>query len=151
MSFSARGTRPAEKGRVCTGLTGHSGSSGKNSRSAKKRPSFKEKELLRSRRNDQIKLRMQNPRRSLVSNRLLLCDKVIMLLHHICLVSRLLHGSGRILTITRLWTIVEYICIHVLFNILLYVQVMVPLKDRLLLAIIWSKANLIAAKMVRRI
>ena len=39
---------------------------------------------------------------------------------------------------------------HILFNILLYIQVMVPLKDRLLLAIIWSKANLIATRRVRR-
>ena len=39
---------------------------------------------------------------------------------------------------------------HILFNILLYIQVMVPLKDRLLLAIIWSKANLITARRVRK-
>jgi len=43
--------------------------------------------------------------------------------------------------------IVECICSRIL-NILLHVQVMVFHKDRLLLAIIWSKANLIAARMV---
>ena len=112
---------------------------------------MKRKELPRGRRSTQIKLRMQNHRQSLVSNWLLLCNKVITLLHHIYLVSRLLHDSVRILTITRLWIIVECICIHTLFNILLHIQVMVLLKDWLLLAIIWSKANLRAAKMVRKI
>ena len=111
---------------------------------------MKRKELPRGRRSNQIKLRMQNHRQSLMSNRLLLCNKVITLLHHIYLVSWLLHGFGRILIITHLWIIVECICIHTLFNILLYIQVMVLLKDRLLLAIIWSKANLNAVKMVRR-
>ena len=111
---------------------------------------MRRKELLRNRRSDQIKLKIQIHHRSIVSNRLLMFNKVIMLLRHIHLVGRLLHGSGRILTITHLWIIVECICIHILFNILLYIQVMVPLKDRLLLAIIWSKANLIAARRVRK-
>ena len=114
-------------------------------------PSMRRKELLRDRRSDQIKLKIQIHQRSIVSNRLLMCNKVIMLLRHIYLVSRLLHGFGRILTIIHLWTIVECICIHILFNILLHVQIMVFLKDRLLPAMIWSKANLIAAKMVRKI
>ena len=43
------------------------------------------------------------------------------------------------------------ICFYILFNIILDIQVMVFLKDWLLLAIIWSKANLSAARMVRRI
>ena len=108
------------------------------------------KKKLRNKRSDQIKLKIQNNRQSIVSNRLLICNKIIMFLRHIYLVRRLLHGSGRILTITHLWIIVECICVHTLFNILLYVQVMVLLKDRLLLAIIWSKANLNAVKMVKR-
>ena len=141
-----------------TGPTGPSGISKKILETTKRRgrvssnswPSMRRKELLRNRRSDQIKLKIQIHRRSIVSNRLLMCSKVIMFLRHIHLVGRLLHGSGRILTITHLWIIVECICIHILFNILLYIQVMVPLKDRLLLAIIWSKANLIAARRVRK-
>ena len=113
-------------------------------------PSMRRKEVLRKRRSDQIKPKIQILHRSIVSNRLLMCNKVIMLLRHIHLVGRLLHGSGRILTITHLWIIVECICIHILFNILLYIQVMVPLKDQLLLAIIWLKANLTAARSVRK-
>ena len=112
---------------------------------------YERKELLRSSLGDRIKLRIQNHCQSIVSNRLLICNKVIMLLHHIYLVSRLLHGSGCILTIIHLWTIVECICIHILFNTVLHVQVLVLFKDRLLLVIIWLKANPIAAKTVRRI
>ena len=131
---------------LATGLTGHSESYGKKNLKTPKRkdrvlsnssPSMRRKELLRDRRSDQIKLKIQIHQRSIVSNRLLMCNKVIILLHHIHLVCRLLHGSGRILAITHLWIIVECICIHALFNILLYIQVMVLLKDRLLLAIIW--------------
>ena len=99
-------------------------------------PSTRRKELLRNRRSDQIKLKIQIHHRSIMSNRLLMFNKVIMLLRHIHLVGRLLHGSSRILTITHLWIIVEYTCIHILFNIFLHIQVMVPFKDRLLLAII---------------
>ena len=111
---------------------------------------MKKKELIRNRRSNQIKLKIQIHHRIIVSNRLLMFNKIIMLLRHIHLVGRLLHGSGRILTITHLWIIVECICIHILFNILLYIQVMVPLKDRLLLAIIWSSKMLIAARRMRR-
>ena len=111
---------------------------------------MRKKELLRNRRSDQIKLKVQIHHQNIVSNRLLMYNKVIILLHHIHLVGRLLHGSGRIFTITYLWITVECICIHTLFNILLYIQVMVLLKDRLLLAIIWSEATLNAVKMVRR-
>ena len=112
---------------------------------------MRRKESLKNRRGNQVKLRIRSHRRGIVSNRILIHVKVSILLFHIHLVNRLLHGFGRILIITHLWTIVECICIHILFNILLHVQVMVFLKDRLLLAIIWSKANLIAARMVRRI
>ena len=114
-------------------------------------PNMRRKELIRSTRINQIKLRIQNHHRIIMNNWLLIYNKVIMLLHHIYLVSRLLHGSGRILTITHLWIIVECIYIHTLFNILLRIQVMVPLEGRLLLVIIWSRANPIAAKMVGRI
>ena len=92
-------------------------------------PNMRIKELIRSTRSNQIKLRIQNHHRIIMNNRLLIYNKVIMLLHHIYLVSRLLHGSGRILTITHLWIIVECICVHIIFNILLHIQVMVPLKD----------------------
>ena len=140
-----------------TGLTGHSESSEKILETLKRKgrvssnswQSMRRMELLRNRRSDQIKLKIQIHHRSIVSNRLLMCNKVIMFLHHIHLVGRLLHGSGRILTITHLWIIVECIYIHTLFTILLYIQVMVLLKDRLLLAIIWSKIYLNAIKMVR--
>ena len=144
---------------LATGLTGHSESSRKIPETPKRKgrvsrnswPSMRRKELLRNRRSDQIRLKIQIHHRSIMSNRLLMCNKIIMLLCHIYLVSRLLHDSGRILIITHLWIIVECICIHTLFNILLYIQIMVLLKDRLLLVIIWSKANLNAVKMVRRI
>ena len=65
-------------------------------------PSMRRKELLRNRRSDQIKLKIQIHHRSIVSNRLLMCNKVIMLLPHIHLVGRLLYSSGCILTTTHL-------------------------------------------------
>ena len=111
-------------------------------------PSMKRKELLRNKRSDQIKIKVQIHHQSIVSNRLLMCNKVIILLRNIHLVGQLLHGSGRILTTTHLWIILECICVHTLFNIFLHIQIMMSLKDRLLLAIIRSKANLIAVKMV---
>ena len=91
---------------------------------------------------------MKRHHQDLASNWILVHLKVTVLLCHIQY--RLLYGFGQILVITHIWIIVECICIHTLFNILLYIQAMVLLKDRLLLAIIWSKANLNAVKMVRR-
>ena len=102
-------------GSAQTGLTGRYESSRKNSRNAKKKrpslsnswPSLRKKELLRNRRSDQIKLKVQIHHQGIVSNRLLMCNKVIILLHHIHLVGRLLHVSGRILAITHLCIVVH--------------------------------------------
>jgi len=84
----------------------------------------------------------------LVSNRTIVHVKVIVLLCNIQ--DRLLHGFGWILVLIRLWIIMEYICSLILFNILLYIQIVVHHKDWLLLAIIWSKRIYIAVRRVRR-
>jgi len=97
----------------------------------------------------QIKLRIRSHRWSIKSSRILVHIKVTMLLCHIHLMDQLLHSFGRILATMRLWIIVGCICSHIIFNILLFIQV-VPYKDRLLLAIIWSKETLIAVRRVRR-
>ena len=62
--------------------------------------------------------------------------KVIMLLHLIYLMGWLLAGFGRILAIIHFWIILGCICSHISFNILLYFEVIVHHKDRLLLATI---------------
>ena len=66
------------------------------------------------------------------------------------LMDRLLHGIAGVLTFIHLWIIVGCICSHITFSILLYIQIMLHHKDRLLLAIIWSKKMLIATKGLRR-
>ena len=112
----------------------HLGFLKKSRNNKKERPSFKQ--LLakykekgatqkQKKRPDQVKdTNLSSERRE---QQLLMCNKVIMLLRHIHLVGRLLHGSGRILTSTHLWIIVECIYVHILFNIFLHIQVMVPL------------------------
>ena len=102
-------------------------------------------ELFRGTRNGQMKLRVPSQRQHPVSNRILAYIKVIVLLCQI--LSRSLHGSGRILLIIHLWIIVGCICSPIIFNILLYIQIVFH-KDRL--TITWSKKSLIAAKRVRR-
>ena len=106
------------------------------------------REPPRSRQDGQAELRMRRHHQNLASNWILVHLKVNVLLCHTQ--DRLLHGFCRILVIIRLWIIVGCICSLILFNILLYIQIVVHHKDRLLLAIIWSKANLIAARRVRK-
>ena len=108
-------------------------------------PNMRRRELFRSRRNDQMKPKVPSQRQHLVSNRILAYVKVIVLLCQI--LSRLLHDSSHILVIIHLWIIVGYIYNHIIFNILLYIQIVFR-KDRL--TIIWSKKTLIAARTVRR-
>ena len=108
-------------------------------------PSMRRMELFRGTRNGQMKPRVPSQRQHPVSNRILAYIKVIVLLCQI--LSRSLHGSGRILVIIHLWIIVGCICSPIIFNILLYIQIVFH-KDRL--TIIWSKKSLIAAKRVRR-
>ena len=98
--------------------------------------------VLRDRRGDQAKQRIRDHHQNIKSNRV----KVIML--H--LVARLLYGITGILTFIYPWIIVGCICNHIIFNILLYIQIMHYYKDRLLLAIIRSSKMLIAAKRMRR-
>ena len=98
--------------------------------------------MLRDRRGDQAKSRIWYHRQDIKSNRV----KVI-ILH---LVDRLLHSIAGILTFIHLWIIVGCICNHIIFNILLCIQIMHYYKDRLLLAIIRSSKILIAAKRMRR-
>ena len=109
---------------------------------------MRRREPPRSRRDDQTKSRMQSQHQYLVSNRILNHVKIIMLLYHIQ--GRLLHDFGRILIIIHLWIIVGCICSHIIFNILLYIQIMHCHEYRLLLAIIWSSKMLIAARRKRR-
>ena len=97
--------------------------------------------LLRDRRGDQTKSRVQNHHRNIKSNRV----KVIML--H--LVDRLLHSIAGILTFIHRWIIVGCICSHIIFNIVLCFQIMYCHEDRLLLAIIWSSKMLVAARRKR--
>ena len=106
---------------------------------------MRRRELSRSRRNGQRKPKVPNQCQHLVSNQILTYVKVMVLLRQI--MSRLLHGSGHILVIIHLWIIVGYICNHIIFNILLCIQIVFH-KDRL--AIIWSRKTLIAAMRVRR-
>ena len=87
-------------------------------------PNMRRKEPPRSRRDGQTKLKIQSHRSSIKSNRIL---KIIMLLCHIHLTDRLLHGFGRILIVTHLQIIVGCICNYIIFNILLCIQV-VPRK-----------------------
>ena len=110
-------------------MTDHFESSGKNSRNdKKKRPSFKQ---LLAKYEEKVATQKQNKRldkakdtntssehREQSASHVQQGNNVFA---HIHLVGRLLHGSGRILTITHLWIIVECICIHILFNILLYI------------------------------
>ena len=109
-------------------------------------PNMRRREPLRGRRDSKTKLRMRNHHQGIKSNRNLTQVKVIMHL----LVNRLLHGIAGIPTFIRLWIIVGCICNHITFNILLYLQIMLHHKDRLLPAMIWSKKILIAAKRMRR-
>ena len=105
---------------------------------------MRRKEPSRRRRGSKLKSRIQSYRQSIKNNRILTLDKVIKLLCH--LISQLLHGIAGILVIC-LWIIVGCTCSHIIFVILLYIQVLLH-KDRLV--IIWSKKTLIAAKSVRR-
>ena len=111
-------------------------------------PNMRRKESLKNRRGIRVKLRIRS--RDIVSNRILIHVKVIMLLRRIHLVNRLLHGFGRILAIIYIWIIIGWVWNHILFNILLYIRVVTHHKDQLLLAIIWSERILIAARKVRR-
>ena len=105
-------------------------------------PNMRRKGVLRDRRGHQAKSRIRDHRQDIKSNRV----KVI-ILH---LVDRLLHGIVGILTFIHLWIIVGCICNHIIFNILLCIQIMHYYKDRLLLAIIRSSKMLIAAKRMGR-
>ena len=78
-----------------------------------------------------MKPKVTSQRQHLVSNQILTYIKVIVLLRQI--LSRLLHGYGHILVIIHLWIIVGCICNYIIFNILLYIQVVTPHKDQLLL------------------
>ena len=112
---------------------------------------MRSKELLRRRRhreNDQSKLRIRRHHQDLASNEILVHLKVTVLLCHTQ--NQLFHSFGRIRIIIRLWIIVGCTCSLTLFNILLYIQIVVHQKDRLLLAIIRSERILIAARRVRR-
>ena len=62
-------------------------------------PNMRRKEPPRSRRDGQTKLKIQSHRSSITCNRIL---KVIMLLCHVHLTDRLLHGFGRILIVIHL-------------------------------------------------
>jgi len=106
---------------VKTGLTGVSSKSGNSSEVKNKtRPIFKEalakyerREPPRNRGDGQTKPRMRSHNQDLVSNRILVHVKVIVLLCHTQ--GRLLHGFGCILVIIRLWIIVGCIYYAVLF------------------------------------
>ena len=87
-------------------------------------------------------LKMQNHHQNLKTNRILAYIKVTVLLHHTYYLDWLLHGFGQILAVIHLWIIVECICDHISFNILINIQIMEHHKDRLLLTIIWSKSVL---------
>jgi len=136
-----------------TGLTGTPNDSGNSSSTTfRTRSSFKK--LLAKYEKDGIiqrhkkrpdEARVPSQRQHPVSNQILAYIKVIVLLCQF--LSRSLHDSGRILVIIHLWIIVGCICSPIIFNILLYIQIVFH-KDRL--AIIWSKRSLIAAKSVRR-
>ena len=63
--------------------------------------------------------------------------------------SRPLHCFGHIPIITHIWITVGCICNLIMFNILLYIQVVYH-HDRVLLVTIWSKEILVAARRVRR-
>ena len=112
----------------------------------KKRSSFKEllakyekKGAARKQKDPSSKrLRIRNHRQNIKS------DQIKVIMSHP--MDRLLHGIAGILTFICLWIIVECICNHITFNILLYIQIMLHHKDRLLLEIIWPKKMLIAAK-----
>ena len=128
-----RDTRSAETG-LETGLTGSSGSVVENpSNKSKARPSFKE--LLAKYEKEgaaQKQRRWSNKVKDVKStstsgDRTIVHVKVIVVLCNIQ--DRLLHGFGRILVPIHLWIIVGYICSLVLFNILLYVQIVVHHKD----------------------
>ena len=108
---------------------------------------MRSKELLRRRRNrwdGQAKLRMRHYQ-DLASNWILVRLKITVLLCHTQ--DQLFHGFGRILLVIHLWIIVGCIYNHIIFNILLCIQIIFH-KDRL--AIIWSKKTLIVSKRVRR-
>ena len=103
-SVLGRHEQRKKDGSAQTGLeTGHSGKNSRNNK--KKRPSFEQRlakyeekgaTQKQKKRPDQVK--DTNPSSERREQRLLMCNKVIMLLRHIHLVGRLLHGSGRILT-----------------------------------------------------
>ena len=101
--------------------------------------------LLRDRKDDQARSRIRSPHRSIRSNRVLIKDKVIR--HPM---GRLLHGIAGFLNLICLCIIVGFICNHIIFNILLCIQIMLYHKDRLFLAMIWSNRILIAAKRMRK-
>ena len=105
-------------------------------------PNMRKRGVLRDRRGDQAKQRILVHRQNIKSNRV----KVIML--H--LVDRLLHSIASILTFIHRWIIVGCICSHIIFNILLCIQIMHYYKDRLLLAIIRSSKMLIEAMRMGR-
>jgi hypothetical protein len=107
---------------------------------------MRRRELPRNRRGSWTRPRIWSLQRNIRSNQILIQVKVIVW-HSM---ARLLHGIAGILTFIRPWIIVECICNHIIFNILLCIQIMLHHKDRLSLAIIWSKKILIAAKRMRR-
>ena len=141
---SAKSTKTGLIG-LKTSLTGPSGSlqkipvtrtrQGQASRSSWS--NMRRKELPSNRRKGQIKLRIQSHHQSIKNNRIIVQAKVITLLSHMHLVSRLLHCIAGILVM----------CHWIIFIILLYIQVVLH-KDRLV--IIWSKRTFIAVKSVRR-
>ena len=100
---------------------------------------MRSKELLRSRRSDQVKPRIWVHHQNFKRNRFVVHIKVIIM-------GRLFPGFT--LIFIRLWIIVGCICNHITFSILLYIQIMFHHKDRLLLAMIWSKETLVAARRV---
>ena len=106
---------------------------------------MRSKELLRRRRSSQVKPRIWDHHLNLKSNQFVVHIKVIMLLQ---IMGWLLPGF--ILIFIRRWIIVGCISNHITFNILLCIQIMLHHKDRLLLAIIWSKKILVATRRVER-
>ena len=88
------------------------------------------RELLRSRRIDQMKLIAQNHHQNPESNRILAYIKVQELMHRTHYLGWLLHGFGNILAITHHWIIVESKCDHTSSHILPHIQIVVHRNDR---------------------
>ena len=104
---------------------------------------MRRRELLR--RGDQVKSKIRSPQQNIRSNQTLIQDKLIR--HPM---NRLLRGMAGFHTLICLWIIVGFICNHIIFNIIICIQIMLYHKDRLFLATIWPNRILIAAKRMRK-